>query len=103
MANEDQNPAELELRPKATKRKANKNPQLHPMAGVALVELVNELEKLDQYEQDKKDAAFRSFHNGIPIYLYETIRPDKNIIRRRNEIITKILELTDQDGHRNDL
>lgn len=79
-----------------TKKKSQQKPEpeltISPLAGLEMVHLVEELQRLDQYEYNRKKQKYDAFCKGVPIYLFE-VASDQKFMRQRRKIIKQIKEL----------
>lgn len=71
-------------------QKSSANVKISPSAGRALVELVNELRKINDYEQGLISDNYKSFQGGTEIFLVQLLKPDPKAEKRRKEIVEEI-------------
>lgn len=77
----------------SSEKKVAKDIKIPPNADRAIVELVEELMKIDKYQQDQEEAAYKSFQNGIDYILYHSTLEYRQLERRKQKIMKEIERL----------
>lgn len=77
----------------SSEKKATKGVRIHPNAGRAIVELVEELMKIDKYQQDQEEVAYKLFQNGVDHFLYHSTLEYHQLERRKQKIVKEIERL----------
>ena len=74
----------------SSEKEATKEIKIPPEAGRVVVELVEELLKIDKYQQDQEEAAHKLFQNGMDYILYHSTLEYRQLERRKQKIMKEI-------------